>query len=138
VITIAHCEEELAHELHKLAFPSDSWVSEDFPDHEHAFWLASEGARPVGFCSAVLWDERKAVFLSRAAVINQCRGMGIHRMMIAKRVKWAWEQGVDRVVTYTTLQNYPSMSNLLDCGFRFYRPDEPWVGKRVHYFELKR
>lgn len=129
---------EQAQALHDLAFPSDIWVGDEFPDHEHNYWIARDGNRPVGFCSTVLWHERKAVFLSRAAVIQKFRGIGLHRDMIRHRVLWAWGQGVDRVVSYTTLQNYSSMINLLDSGFRFYRPDEPWVGKRVHYFELKR
>lgn len=129
---------DTAQELHALAFPSDQWVGDEFPDHEHTYWIARDGAGMVGFCSAVLFQERKAAFLSRAAVVHTHRGIGLHRHMVNHRVKWAWGQPVDRVVTYTTLQNYPSMINLLDCGFRFYRPDEPWVGKRVHYFELKR
>lgn len=130
--------EDTARELHTLAFPSDIWVGDEFPDHEHNYWIARDGARTVGFCSTVLWHERKTVFLSRAAVVDKYRGFGLHKHMINTRVLWSWRQGVDRVVTYTTLQNYPSIIHLLDCGFRFYRPDEPWVGKRVHYFELKR
>lgn len=131
-------DEDTALELHKLAFPSDVWVGDEFPDHEHNYWVLRENGKTVAFCSAVLWGERKAVFLSRAAVVKSAQRKGLHKLMIATRVKWAWGQGVGRVVTYTTLQNYPSMINLLDSGFRFYQPDEPWVGKRVHYFQLVR
>lgn len=131
--------EEEARELHDLAFPSDDWPPDDHPDYDHLFWVAyAVGGRRLGFCSAVHWPKRNAVFLSRAAVVKAARHTGLHRQMIFHRVLWAWGQGVDRVVTYTTLQNYPSMVNLLDSGFRFYQPAENWVGKRVHYFQLKR
>lgn len=132
--------EEEARELHDLAFPRDPWPGDEHAwDYDHKFWVAyAVGGRRLGFCSAVHWEKRNAVFLSRAAVVKSARGTGLHQQMIFHRVMWAWAQGVDRVVTYTTLQNYPSMINLLDCGFRFYQPAENWVGKRVHYFQLKR
>ncbi len=129
---------EKAQELHTLAFPSDLWVGDEFPEDEHQYWLLHHKTRVVGFCSAVLWPERKAVFLSRAALIRRVQGLGLHKAMVRNRVEWAWNQGVDRVVTYTTLQNYPSLINLLDSGFRFYQPAEPWVGTRVHYLQLVR
>lgn len=133
------CEEDEARALHDLAFPSDAWPVDVDPDVEHKFWIAyAVGGRKLGFCSAVHFPDRGNVFLSRAAVVKAAQGTGLHRQMIFHRVMWSWAQGVDRVVTYTTLQNYPSIVNLLDSGFRFYRPDKPWVGKRVHYFQLKR
>lgn len=122
-----------ARELHALSFPTDIWVGD-----EHTFWVARDAGEVVGFCSATYWDMRKAVFLSRAAVVKSALGTGLHKRMIAHRVKWTWEQGIDRVVTYTTLQNYPSLINLLDAGFRFYRPDTPYAGKRYHYLQLTR
>lgn len=135
---IARVDADAARELHALAFPADSWPEDDFPDHEHGFWIAGPPRRPVGFCSAILWPDRKACFLSRAAVVKSARGSGLHNEMISTRILWAWKQGADRVVTYTTLQNYASMVNLLASGFKFYEPPERWVGKRVHYFQLKR
>jgi hypothetical protein len=135
------CTEDEARELHELAFPGDIFPTDldTDPEHDHHFWVAyAVGGRKLGFCSAVHWPGRNAVFLSRAAVFKAARHSGLHRQMIFHRVLWAWGQGVDRVVTYTTLQNYPSMVNLLDSGFRFYQPDTKWVGNRYHYFQLKR
>lgn len=128
---------DLARDIHALAFPHDDW-----PGDDHNYWELSRTGSPgrrvtVGFCSARLLDNGRDCFLSRAAVVKAAQGQGLHRRMIAHRVYWAWQQGADRCVTYTTLQNYPSMTNLLAVGFKFYKPRNAWVGKRVHYFELK-
>lgn len=121
---------EEAREIHKLAFPDDKWAG----DH-HTFWVArAAGGEVAGFCSAVLWEKTNSVFLSRAAVARFARGTLLHRQMIRTRVRWAKAQGAHQVVTYTLLKNYPSMINLLHCGFRFYTPSDLWEGKNVHYF----
>lgn len=127
-----------ARDVHELAFPHDDWAGDD-----HTYWVLERPLplvrlprRILGFCSARILDDG-ACFLSRAAVVKAAQGQGLHRRMIAHRVYWAWQQGADRCITYTTLQNYPSMTNLLAVGFRFYKPRTAWVGKRVHYFELK-
>lgn len=128
---------EEARDIHAMAFPSDDWAGD-----EHTYWALRRKANGavLGFCSALAHyggPDDCTVFLSRAAVVKAAQGQGLHRRMIAHRVRWAWQQGAERVITYTTLQNYPSMTNLLAVGFRFYKPKNPWVGKRVHYFELK-
>jgi GNAT superfamily N-acetyltransferase len=126
-----------AREIHALAFPADEWVGD-----EHEFWVAYDGQGVAGFASAVFYvpPDGKTVFLSRAAVVKRAAGMGLHKSLISARVLWAWEQGADRCVTYTTMRNYASMVNLLDSGFRFYVPALHcwWYGKHVHYYEKVR
>lgn len=125
---------EEARDIHAMAFPEDDWAGD-----EHMYWALRRKANGavLGFCSARLLEDSRDCFLSRAAVVKAAQGQGLHRRMIAHRVYWAWQQGADRCITYTTLQNYPSMTNLLAVGFKFYKPRNAWVGKRVHYFELK-
>lgn len=123
-------DEDDARAIHALAFPEDDWVGDG-----HTFWVARDDrARVVGFCSAIYYPDREQVFLSRAAVVRAAQGCGLHKRMIQMRVLWSWFQGAKDIITYTTLQNYPSMANLLDCGFRFYKPPTAWATKRVHYF----
>lgn len=133
MITIARLDDvEEARTLHELAFPADTWVGDD-----HTFWVAKEEGRVMGFCSAIHWEGGNLVFLSRAAVVKSARGRGLHKRMIQARCQWAWKsKGAVLVITYTTLQNYASMTNLLATGFKFYKPANPWVGNRVHYFRL--
>jgi GNAT superfamily N-acetyltransferase len=118
-------------ELHSLAFPGDDWVGDD-----HTFWIAKDGRKSVGFCSAVYRPERGYVFLSRAAVVEALRGTGLQRRMIRTRVNWARKQGAPRCITYTSPKNYPSMLNLIKCGFRFYEPETPYAGEHYHYLQL--
>jgi GNAT superfamily N-acetyltransferase len=120
-------------ELHTLAMPEDAWVGDD-----HTFWIArDESKKPVGFCSAIYRPESGYVFLSRAAVAKSAQGHGLQRRMIRARVAWARKQGATEVITYTLLKNYESFLNLLKCGFRFYKPENPWVGTSVHYLRIK-
>ncbi len=128
--TLRACDDlEELRELHALAMPADSW-----PGDDHTFWVARDkSGRAVGFCSAIERPSR-CVFLSRAAVIQELKGEGLQRRMIRVREAWARSIGATRIVTYTRLRNYPSMINLLRCGYRFYEPDERWAGD-VHYFE---
>lgn len=120
-------------ELHSLAMPDDHWVGDD-----HTFWIARDAdGKPVGFCSAIHRPERGYVFLSRAAVAAGARGARLQRRMIRARVTWARKQGASEVITYTLLKNYESFVNLLKCGFRFYKPEDAWVGHDVHYLILK-
>lgn len=124
-----------ARELHTLAFPGDEWVGD-----EHEFWVAYDGHGVAGFASAVdfVTVQPLTVFLSRAAVVKRAAGLGLHKSLIAARVLWAWQYGAERCVTYTTMRNYASLVNLLDSGFRFYKPQKPWAGRWVHYYEKVR
>jgi GNAT superfamily N-acetyltransferase len=120
---------EEARAIHALAFEEDLWVGD-----QHTFWVMTEKGRTVGFCSAVMFEELGNVYLSRSAVVKAYQGRGVQRRMVHARVNWGIEHGAKRAVTYTLMRNYPSMVTLLNCGFRFYTPDDPWVGKNVHYF----
>ncbi len=57
--------------------------------------------------------------------------------MIKARIAWAKRVGAREIITYTLLRNYDSFVNLLKCGFRFYKPEVPYVGDDVHYMHLK-
>lgn len=129
--TIAH--------LHALAFVDSPMID---LDGSHTFWLATRDDAPVGFCSAIFYDWKGCVFLSRAAVMKSTAGTGLQRRMIRTRVAWARTLvGCDRVVTYCSPRNYESLVNLLRCGFRFYEPKdegiEPWGVAGAHYFRLR-
>jgi GNAT superfamily N-acetyltransferase len=137
-ITVRRLDDiDSARVLHDLAFEADKWVGDD-----HTFWVARDpdaGNRTVGFASAIFRapeGDKPYVFLSRAAVVAKYQGQHLQRRLIAHRVFWGWWQGAEEIRTYTTLQNYPSMVNLLREGFSFYRPETPYAGKRYHYFRL--
>lgn len=118
--------------LWERGFPGDKWVG----DH-HTFWIArDETGTVLGFCSAVYLTGENNVFLSSAAVFPCARGGGLQRRMIRHRVRWAKAQGARYAITYAIKSNYPSLTNLIRAGFRFYVPATSWAGD-VHYFERK-
>lgn len=122
----------LARELHERLLPDDTWVGDD-----HTFWVVEDNeGLPVGFCSAVYRPGLKYAYMSRAALDKSVRGAGLQRRMIRTRVAWAKRQGATKVITYTLLKNYSSMTNLIRSGFRFDTPEVAWVGDDVHYFKL--
>ena len=125
--------------LHTLAFPDSPRID---LDGSHTFWLATCEGVPVGFCSAIFYDWKKCVFLSRAAVMQTAAKSGLQRRMIRTRVAWARTLvGCDRAVTYCAPRNYPSLVNLLRCGFRLYEPTAegiaPYGVAGAHYFRLR-
>lgn len=123
----------LVQELHSRLFPDDSWVG----DH-HTFWIATDmSGVPVGFASAVHREDLDYVFLSRAGVDKSASGQGLQRRLIRARIAWAKKRGVSKIITYTSLKNYPSIINLLACGFRFDKPKAEYVGSDVHYFKME-
>lgn len=123
----------LARELHAKLLPDDTWVGDD-----HTFWIVEDSSGlAVGFCSAVYRPQLGYVYLSRAALDKSVRGAGLQRRMIRTRIAWAKAQGARKVITYTLLKNYSSITNLIRSGLRFDTPEEAWVGNDVHYFKLE-
>jgi len=108
-----------------------------FPGEDHQFWKYMKGERIIGMCSAVVRPEKFYVYLSSAGVSPYGRKLGIQRRMIRLRCDWGKRQGATHAVTYTLVDNYPSIVNLLKCGFRFAFEPRGWVGvgPNVHYFE---
>lgn len=119
-----------ARELHKLAFAADPWVGDD-----HEYWFGTdEENRVVAFASAIYYPDSRSVYLSRCGVLPGSTGQGLQARFIRARLQWARASGAQFVFTYTTAKNYPSICNLLKCGFRFVRPEGDW--RRYHCFVL--
>lgn len=125
-------DSKIVHALFTLCMPYDTppaWERE-------TMWVchASDGT-PVAYCSArVLTNELDTVFLSSAGVLPCANGQRLQQRMIKARVQWARAQGCTQVITYTMYDNWPSITNLLKQGFRFYEPGYKWGGKEAHYF----
>lgn len=90
------------------------------------WWIAYDGKTPVAYAGAVHLKDKGRVYLCRAGVLPAYRGLGLQRLLIRKRLTWAKTCGVSTVITYTDLDNVYSSNNLIDCGFKLYKPDLPW------------
>lgn len=105
-------------ELHTMTFPTDEWVGDD-----REFWIARDSAgRSVGFAAAIYQPSTNVVSLDRAGVLPEAQGSDLQRRLIKARLRWARRLGAHMAIAYTSARNYPSMVNLLKCGFRFYEP----------------
>lgn len=121
--------------LHRKCFPDDYW---DNHENETAYWLAMDGDTPVGFasCRIVKDDDGESMgYLTRAGVLKCAQGQGLQRRFLDKRCAYLKKQGCSIAITYTVKDNYPSITNLIRCGFRFYEPFVSWAGEEVFYFK---
>ncbi len=123
---------ELWQEFQTLHETCDKW-----PGDDHTYWALTDGETNYGLTSAVYRPEKGYVYLSYAIIMPSCREKGLQRRLIRHRLRWAKRQGAFYAVTYTLLHNYPSVMNLLKCGFKFADAPRGWYGygPDVHYFE---
>lgn len=103
--------------------------------NENIFWIVKDGGESIGFASLKPLPEENSIFLSLVGILPNARGAGIQRKLIKTRLNWAKRNGYKCAVTYTLMDNYPSISNLIKCGFKFYTPYYEWVGSKVFYFK---
>jgi GNAT superfamily N-acetyltransferase len=97
------------------------------------WWIARDGNKSVAYAGLRVMDKNMA-FLSRAGVVENARGKGLHRRLIQVRVRWAWLHGLNTLITYTLINNQASSNNLIRTGFRLYDPEWAWVGRWVLYW----
>lgn len=123
---------ELWTELQAMHEIEDHW-----PGDDHTYWALNDGKSPVGLTSAVFRPEKGYVYLSYAIIIPILKVKGLQRRLIRHRLNWGKRQGAIYAVTYTLPDNYPSMINLLRCGFQFAKEPRGWLGygPTVQYFE---
>jgi GNAT superfamily N-acetyltransferase len=122
---------DFQHHTHGPEF-FDKW-----PGDDHIFWLIIDEKQDIGMMSAVYRPEKGYVYLSYAIIIPSHQAKGLQRKLIQHRLRWAKRQGAFYAVTYTLMDNYPSIMNLLRCGFKFAKEPRGWsgYGPGVHYFE---
>ena len=115
--------------LHARCFPGDDVE----PATQH-WLLEDEEGKPAGFCSAYRLTWENGIYLTRAGLLPRARGRGLQRRMIRTRLRWGRDIGADFAITYTSLDNGPSIANLIRSGFSVYQPADPWVDEPVLYF----
>lgn len=99
--------------------------AECFPeDHSPEFqsawwWVAEDRGSLVGYAGAAFLTSGDG-YLCRAGVLPEARGQGIQKGLIHARLKWYRRAGTERVVTYVSVENLPSLNNLYSCGLRAY------------------
>ena len=125
-----------ARELWK-EFQEACHIGDHFPGEDHTYWVMKDGETAVALTSAVFRPQKGYVYLSYAIIMPLHKAQGLQRRLIRHRLRWAKRQGAIYAVTYTLPDNYPSIMNLLRCGFRFASTPRGWSGLAypVMYFE---
>ena len=115
--------------LDRVCFQGDS----PFPVYEDTIlWVGYDDGIPVCF-AALAWAYESTGFLSRAGVLPQYSGQGLHRRMINLRIRAAKKLGWKSLITYTHRHNAKSLNNLTHCGFKGYQPQQDWGGDDAVY-----
>ena len=96
------------------------------------WWVILDQGEIVAYCGSI-YSKGICIF-NRAWVKKSHRGQGIQRRMIRTRLKAA-STFCHIAITYTTLDNFPSANNLIDCGFRLYLPEYSYGGSDKLYYQ---
>ena len=96
------------------------------------WWVILDEGEIVAYCGSI-YSKGICIF-NRAWVKKNYRGQGIQRRMIKTRIKAA-STFCHIAITYTTLDNFPSANNLINCGFRLYLPEYSYGGSDKLYFQ---
>lgn len=102
----------------------------------HGFWwIGYENCEPIAFAGIVQSSQWIDVgYLCRAGVINSHRGKGLQKRLIRVRERKAREIGWRWLITETASFNVASSNNLLACGFKLFRPSNPWGFRDALYW----
>lgn len=116
--------------LNQEIFPGDLL---DVSTNVHG-WIVRCGddRKPIGFCTCTDIGHR-ILFLSRAGLLPNYFGYGLHKRLINIRLRYAKVNGFKTVITYVKKDNYASFANLIKCGFLIYTPEYDYAGKDFIY-----
>ena len=110
-----------------------------FPDDDRAkkqgsyWWIAfNKNKEPIGFGGLRIFFGKIATF-TRAGVLKEYRGKGIHKRLIRVREKMARKLGIQKIVTYVAKFNLDSANNLIKDGFQLYKPSYEYGLKNAFY-----
>lgn len=117
-------KEDIVKELHAKIFPLDT-----FYEHKNSFyWLAYHKETPVGFAQLTILNKEIA-YLSRAGLLPEVRGKGLHKRLVKVREIFARKKGIERLITYTLNTNMYSAVTLSKHGYMLYVPENEYAGK---------
>lgn len=101
------------------------------------WWLAfsaNESRELAGFCGLTeTYADASLGYLKRAGVLLGHRGQGLQRRFVRVREAQARKLNMRALVTDTS-DNPSSANNLITCGYRIYRPENPWAFNHTIYW----
>lgn len=136
VIRRATGQDKLIRRLQKRILPSDIPLE---PSADTAWWIAYDGEKAIGFASITRDSEPEGDFghLSRSGVDKAYRGHGLQKRLIRSRLAYARRKGWPVVCSDTAWWNAPSSNSLIACGFKTFRPANPWMADGAIYWRKR-
>jgi GNAT superfamily N-acetyltransferase len=101
--------------------------------HNREWWVILDSHKNIIAYCGCLFSEGICIFV-RAWVDRKHRGKGLQKRLIDVRIRAAKRHYCHTVITYTTLDNYPSANNLIRRGFKLYNPEYQYGGSNMLYF----
>lgn len=132
--TVRHAEDfediGTVYDLDRLIFPHDQTV--DFSAQR--WWIVEDPDGEAVAFAALQHMYADRGFLSRVGVLTDHRGHGLQKRLIRVRERAARRLDLGRLITYTAKENIHSSNNLMDCGYRLYRPEDEWGTRGALYW----
>jgi len=123
--------------MNRECFSRAEWCGRIRPDRGDWWIVTCDGkeAAYAGMVPSVRFH--RAGYLIAAAVLPAYRGHGLHKRLVKARIKQARAYGWTQLFTETINDNAHSANNLIECGFRQFKPDTPWGSPYAVYWRLK-
>jgi len=130
---------KLLRRMQKRILPGDTPID---PGTDGVFWwVAWDGPKAIGFASLTRDNDiadGDFGHLSRAGVDKAYRGLGLQKRLIRVRLAHAKRiMGWKICVTDTQWWNAASSNSLIACGFKTFRPANPWMGDGTVYWKKR-
>lgn len=94
---------------------------------EGIWWVAWKKDVPIAYASLKqAYKLPDTVYYSRAGVLPAYRGKGLQKKMLRVLLRYAKAEGWAYMISDTSKFNVASSNSLITCGFRLYRPIQPW------------
>ena len=133
-----HTDDVALHAMHAACFRADTAAID--PTRGHWF-VAFEHRNPeelVAFCGLTPTHAQPGAigYLKRVGVLPGHRGAGLQRRLVEESAVQATRNGWSSIIADTT-DNPISANNLIACGYRIYKPAEPWgITQTIYWRKL--
>ena len=98
-------------------FQSAERILEDIGSNGYRYFIAYDGAKPVGYFAVKPEKDEHALFLSKFYVEKNSRGRGIARLMLDRMLQIAAEDGLDHIWLTVNKHNTVSINIYKKLGF---------------------
>jgi len=121
---------KLYQELKELDYKVFNGCDNEFKPNRD-WWVIVSANKIVAYCGCS-FNENICIFV-RAWVQKEYRGQGLQKKMIKLRLKSAFDCRI--AITYTTVDNYPSINSLISQRFKLFSPEYAYAGRQMLYFQ---